>query len=140
MNDPRTSLSIIVPCYNERDTIEALLKAIHESPCRLPKEIIVVDDASTDGTATLIRDKLAGQIAQFLQHDRNRGKGAAIRSGLAAATGDVVIIQDADLEYHPDDYDALLEPILEGKADVVYGSRFLGAGPHRVLYFWHYKG
>lgn len=140
MNDPLTSLSIIVPCYNERDTIEALLKAIHESPCRLPKEIIVVDDASTDGTVTLIRDKLAGQIAQFLQHDRNRGKGAAIRSGLAAATGDVVIIQDADLEYHPDDYDALLEPILEGKADVVYGSRFLGAGPHRVLYFWHYKG
>jgi len=140
MDNTQTSLSIIVPCYNERETIEALLKAIHDSPCRLTKEIIVVDDASVDGTAALIRDKLAGKVAQFLRHDRNRGKGAAIRSGLAAATGDVVIIQDADLEYDPGDYDALVEPILEDKADVVYGSRFLGAGPHRVLYFWHYKG
>jgi len=133
-------LSVIVPCYNERDTIEALLNAIHKSSCKLPKEVIVVDDASSDGTAALIRDRLASKVTQFIEHDVNCGKGAAVRTALAAATGDVVIIQDADLEYDPDDYDALTAPILDDKADVVYGSRFLGGAPHRVLYFWHYKG
>jgi len=135
-----TTLSVIVPCYNERDTIEKLLSAIHGSSCELPKEVIVVDDASTDGTAALIRDELAPQVTHFIEHETNRGKGAAIRSALAAATGEVVIIQDADLEYDPDDYGLLVEPIIEDKADVVYGSRFTGGGPHRVLYFWHYKG
>ncbi|MDZ7839536.1 MAG: glycosyltransferase family 2 protein [Gammaproteobacteria bacterium] len=139
-NNRQQVLTVIIPCYNERDTIETVLNAVHASPCRLHKEIIVVDDASTDGTAALIRDKLTTLIARFIEHDRNRGKGAAIRTALAAATGDLVIIQDADLEYDPDDYDLLVEPILDGKADVVYGSRFLGSGPHRVLYFWHYQG
>jgi glycosyltransferase involved in cell wall biosynthesis len=138
--DKQVTLSIIVPCYNERSTIEAILHAIDESQCRYRKEVIVVDDASTDGTAELLREKLSPRISHFMEHEFNRGKGAAIRTGLAVATGDVVIIQDADLEYDPDDYDALIEPIVDGKADVVYGSRFLGSGPHRVLYFWHYKG
>lgn len=139
-NNNQATLSIIIPCYNERDTIERLLNAVNDSPCRLQKEVIVVDDASTDGTASLVRDQLAPIVSHFIEHDRNRGKGAAIRTGLGAATGDVVIIQDADLEYDPDDYDILLEPILDDKADVVYGSRFSGGGPHRVLYFWHYQG
>lgn len=134
------TLSIIIPCYNERETIEAVLNAVHGSTCRLGKEVIVVDDASTDGTAALIREDLAPQVSYFIEHQTNRGKGAAIRSGLAAATGEVVIIQDADLEYDPNDYGLLVGPILDDNADVVYGSRFLGAGPHRVLYFWHYQG
>lgn len=139
-NNKQTTLSVLIPCYNERDTIEAVLHAVHESSCKVRKEIIVVDDASTDGTAELIRNKLAPQVSRFITHDVNRGKGAAIRTALAAATGDLVIVQDADLEYDPDDYSALIDPILNDKADVVYGSRFLGSGPHRVLYFWHYKG
>jgi glycosyltransferase involved in cell wall biosynthesis len=139
-NKKNVTLSIIVPCYNERDTIERTLRAVHDSSCRLRKEVIVVDDASSDGTTDLIKDKLTRQMTHFVQHETNRGKGAAIRSGLSAVTGDIVIIQDADLEYDPNDYDALVEPILENKADVVYGSRFSGGGPHRVLYFWHYKG
>ncbi len=139
-NNRQKVLSVVIPCYNERDTIETVLNAVHASPCRLQKEIIVVDDASTDGTAALIREKLTALVARFIEHDTNRGKGAAIRTALAVATGDLVIIQDADLEYDPDDYDLLVEPILDDKADVVYGSRFLGGGPHRVLYFWHYQG
>lgn len=141
MDDERKlTLSIIIPCYNERETIEEVLNAVHASSCRLRKEVIVVDDASTDGTAALVREDLASQVTYFVEHEINRGKGAAIRSGLAAATGEVVIIQDADLEYDPNDYGLLVEPILDNNADVVYGSRFLGAGPHRVLYFWHYQG
>ncbi len=134
------TLSIITPCYNERETIEQILNAVHASSCTLKKEVILVDDASTDGTADLVRDKLSSLVTHFVRHEVNRGKGAAIRSGLARATGDIVIIQDADLEYDPDDYSGLIEPILDNKADVVYGSRFSGSGPHRVLYFWHYKG
>lgn len=134
------TLSIITPCYNERETIEQILNAVHASSCTLKKEVILVDDASTDGTADLVRDKLSTLVTHFVEHEMNRGKGAAIRSGLVRATGDIVIIQDADLEYDPDDYSGLIEPILDNKADVVYGSRFSGSGPHRVLYFWHYKG
>jgi glycosyltransferase involved in cell wall biosynthesis len=141
MNENRQPvLSIVIPCFNERETIATLLDAVHASSCRLPREVILVDDASTDGTAELLRGELAGSVTRLIEHEVNRGKGAAVRSGIAAATGDIVIIQDADLEYDPDDYDALVEPILDDKADVVYGSRFSGAGPHRVLYFWHYKG
>ncbi len=139
-DDRQPTLSIIIPCYNERETIEEVLHAVHGSSCRLGKEVIVVDDASTDGTAALVREDLAPQVSHFIEHETNRGKGAAIRSGLAAATGEVVIIQDADLEYDPNDYGLLVDPILDDNADVVYGSRFLGAGPHRVLYFWHYQG
>jgi glycosyltransferase involved in cell wall biosynthesis len=139
MNSKEARLSVIIPCYNERDTIRSILETVHASPCALAKEVIVVDDASTDGTAALIRQELQPLTTHFLEHQVNRGKGAAIRTGLASATGDIVIIQDADLEYDPRDYDVLIEPIINGRADVVYGSRFLGGGPHRVLYFWHYK-
>ncbi|MCX8118566.1 MAG: glycosyltransferase family 2 protein [Desulfobacterota bacterium] len=128
-------LSIIIPVYNEARTILEVLRRVRESP--LEKEIIVVDDGSTDGTATLLLEQ--GRGLKVLHHEKNRGKGAAIRTALPHVTGDIVIIQDADLEYHPSEYPKLIGPILEGMADVVYGSRFLG-GPHRVLYFWHYVG
>lgn len=139
-NNKPSSLSIIIPCFNEKDTIASILEAVRNSPCQLPKEVIVIDDASTDGTGAVIKNGLLPLIAHLVEHPHNRGKGAAIRSGLEHATGDIVIIQDADLEYDPDDYDTLVEPILDDRADVVYGSRFLGGQPHRVLYFWHYKG
>ena len=131
-------LSVVIPVYNERATIETLLKRVHA--VAVDKEIIVVDDGSTDGT----RDLLAGlqtpdgQVRVLLQDD-NRGKGAALRRGFEAARGEVVLVQDADLEYDPADYPQLLAPIERGEADVVFGSRFLG-GPHRVLLFWHYVG
>lgn len=132
-------LSILIPVYNERDTIEQVLKRVEAVPYE--KEIIVVDDASTDGTREILerlsRDN-RNQLRLFL-HRRNRGKGAAIRTAIEQATGDIVIIQDADLEYDPKDYPRLLEPIFDGHADVVFGNRFHG-GPHRVLYFWHYVG
>ena len=132
-------ISIVIPCYNEVRTLEALLQAVRASSIGR-REIIVVDDCSTDGTTELIRDRLAALIDVSIRHEFNRGKGATLRSGLAAATGDVVIVQDADLEYDPAEYPRLLKPIADGKADVVYGSRFLGQDPHRVLYFWHYMG
>jgi len=132
-------LSIVIPVYNERQTVELLLKRVEAVP--YDKEIILVDDASTDGTREIL-ERLAhdhgNQVRLFL-HTRNRGKGAAIRTAIEHVTGDIAIIQDADLEYDPKDYPALLEPILEGHADVVFGNRFHG-GPHRVLYFWHYVG
>ncbi|MEI6415299.1 MAG: glycosyltransferase family 2 protein [Pseudomonadota bacterium] len=132
-------LSVIVPCYNEMATIEALLRAVHASPIQ-DLEVIVVDDCSTDGT----RERLAGDLAPWIQrlilHEKNAGKGAALRSGIAAATGDIVIIQDADLEYDPQEYTEVIQPIREGRADVVYGSRFMGGHPHRVLFFWHRMG
>lgn len=131
-------LSVLVPVYNEQATIEVILDQVRAVPVR--KQIVCVDDRSTDGTwATLERLKALGHIDVLLRHDINRGKGAAIRTALAASTGNVVIVQDADLEYDPADWPSLLEPILDGRADAVFGSRFL-SGPHRVLYYWHSVG
>lgn len=132
-------LSIIIPCYNELHTITRIVNAIRHSPYA-DKEIIIVDDFSTDGTRELLKTELEPQVDKIIYHDGNRGKGSALRSGIQAASGDIVIIQDADLEYDPNEYPAMVEPILTGKADVVYGSRFLGGKPHRVLYFWHRVG
>ena len=132
-------LSIVIPCYNERGTIEAVIDAVRAAPGG-EKEIIVVDDCSRDGSGELLEGPLRAKVDRVLRHPVNRGKGAALRTGIAHATGDIVIIQDADLEYDPQQYPVLIEPILQGKADVVYGSRFLGGGPHRVLYFWHRVG
>jgi glycosyltransferase involved in cell wall biosynthesis len=132
-------LSVVIPCYNESSTIEELIAAVRRAPCE-DKEIIVVDDCSTDGTTEILRERLASRIDKLIHQPVNRGKGAALRAGIAAATGDIVIIQDADLEYDPQQYDMLVAPIVQGKADVVYGSRFVGSQPHRVVYFWHRVG
>src|SRR5919109_3938129 len=131
-------LSVIVPAYNEAGTIETALRRVRSVPLRV--EIIAVNDASTDGTREVL-DQLAqdGLVDRVIHHDANRGKGAAVRTGIGAATGDAVVVQDADLEYDPADLPALVAPISAGKADAVYGSRFQG-GPHRVLYFWHFVG
>ena len=134
------TLSVVVPCYNEVATLESLVDAVEAVPLAVDKEIILVDDGSTDGSRELIRTKLADRVSQVIFHERNQGKGAALRTGFAAAQGSMVIVQDADLEYDPRDYNKLLAPILEGRADVVYGSRFSGGDSHRVLYFWHSIG
>jgi len=132
-------LSIVIPVYNEIKTIEALLAKVLSVELPLKKEIILVDDASTDGTRQFIETVSSNDVLTVL-HENNQGKGAALRSGFKKATGDIVLIQDADLEYNPNEYPKLLKPILEGKADVVYGSRFVGSEAHRVLYFWHMLG
>ena len=132
-------VSIIIPCYNERQTIRTIVDAVLASPIG-EREIIVVDDCSTDGTMEVLQAEIEPLVDKLLYHKTNQGKGAALRTGFAAATGDVVLIQDADLEYDPQEYPILLKPILEKKADVVFGSRFVGSGPHRVVYFWHYMG
>jgi glycosyltransferase involved in cell wall biosynthesis len=135
---PNLLLSVIVPAYNEAATVEIALRRIREVALRL--EVIVVNDASTDGTREILEELAEERLVdQVIHHEKNRGKGAAIRSGIAVATGDVVVVQDADLEYDPQDLPALLLPIRSRQADAVYGSRFQG-GPHRVLYFWHYVG
>ncbi len=129
-------LSVVIPVYNERDTIEEVVRRVRATPWR--KEIIIVDDASTDGTRDILAG-MKGEELRILYHERNQGKGAALRTGFAQTHGDYVLVQDADFEYDPRDYPRLMEPLLDGRADVVYGSRFLG-GPHRVLFFWHRLG
>lgn len=138
-HSPRLKVSVVVPCFNERSTIEQVVHTVRGASID-PVELIVVDDASTDGTRELLRDTLAPLVDQILYHPVNRGKGAAMRTGFAAATGDILLVQDADLEYDPSDYPLLLEPIFSGKADAVFGSRFMGGRPHRVVYFWHMVG
>ncbi len=133
------SLSIVVPCYNEKDFLPTLIEHVIIAPVE-KKQIILVDDASNDGTTEIIRAELASKVDTVIYHEKNQGKGAAIRSGLEHVSGDIVIIQDADLEYDPQEYPRLIAPIVENKADVVYGSRFTGEGPHRVHLFWHYVG
>jgi glycosyltransferase involved in cell wall biosynthesis len=130
-------LSIVIPVYNEEKTLATIIDKVLATPYE--KEIILIDDFSTDGTREILKEYEDRKEFQVLYHNHNQGKGAALRTGFAGATGDVIIIQDADLEYNPEDYGVLLEPILDDRADVVFGSRFLG-GPHRVLFFWHYQG
>jgi glycosyltransferase involved in cell wall biosynthesis len=130
-------LSVVIPVYNEKDTILEVLERVRSAD--LPKEIIIVDDCSTDGTREILRTIPPSPDLKIILLPRNSGKGAALRSGFAAVSGDIVVIQDADLEYDPAEYGNLIQPILANKADVVFGSRFLG-GPHRVLFFWHSVG
>lgn len=133
-------VSVVMPCFNEIRTIETVIQKVLavELPC--DREIIIVDDGSSDGTRDYLRTLTSHDEIKVVFHEVNRGKGAALRTGFAHATGDIITIQDADLEYDPNDYPKLLKPILDGKADVVYGSRFVGGDCHRVLYFWHLVG
>ncbi len=133
------NISVVIPCYNEKATIRAVVDTVKAAPFA-DKEIIIVDDCSRDGTREILKKEIEPLVARILYHDVNQGKGAALRTGIAAATGEIVIIQDADLEYDPNDYPALVDPILRDQADVVFGSRFMGGQPHRVMYFWHRVG
>lgn len=132
-------LSIVIPCYNEAKTIRNIVDRVLAAPVA-DKEIIIVDDCSEDGTRDILRSEIAPLVSQILYHEVNQGKGAALRTGFAAATGDLVVVQDADLEYDPNEYPRLLKPFEDGKADVVFGSRFAGGEAHRVVYFWHMMG
>jgi len=132
-------ISIVIPCFNEIQTIETIIEKVLEVDLAAEREIIIVDDCSVDGTRKYL-ETLQNPNIKVVLHQVNQGKGAALRTGFAHASGDIIIIQDADLEYDPDEYPKLLKPILDGKADVVYGSRFVGGESHRVLYFWHSLG
>lgn len=134
-------LSIIIPAYNEENTIEKLIQRVSEVELpNIEKEIVVVNDCSKDGTLKIVNKIQKHFGLKIISHDKNQGKGAAVKNGLIASTGDIVVIQDADLEYDPREYGVLIAPILNGNADVVFGSRFMGGAPHRVLYFWHSVG
>lgn len=132
-------LSIIIPCFNEVKTIEKVVDAVIACPIA-DKEIIIVDDCSNDGTREILNSNINNKVAQIIFHDKNQGKGAALRTGFNAATGDILIVQDADLEYDPQEIPLVIEPILRGNADVVFGSRFQSGRPHRVVYYWHRVG
>jgi glycosyltransferase involved in cell wall biosynthesis len=136
-------LSVVIPVYNEKKTLFEIIRRVLDSPVPLEREIVLVDDCSRDGTQELypqLPHTFPNARLRVILHKVNQGKGAALRSGFREAQGDIVLVQDADLEYDPADYPKLLQPILDGKADVVYGSRFVGGDAHRVLYFWHYVG
>ncbi|MEK6672592.1 MAG: glycosyltransferase family 2 protein, partial [Nitrospirota bacterium] len=137
-----TKISIVIPVYNEEATIRAVIDKVTSVPLQYEKEIIIVDDYSTDKTKEILQEAIQtnSSALKVIYHNKNKGKGAALKTGFASAGGDIIIIQDADLEYDPVEYPKLIKPILDGKADVVYGSRFSGEGPHRILYFWHYVG
>ncbi|MCE1254202.1 MAG: glycosyltransferase family 2 protein [Anaerolineae bacterium] len=132
-------ISIVIPCYNEINTIRDLFEKVMAAPLPCERELVVVDDCSKDGTRDLLKEYTQAPF-KVVFHEVNQGKGAALRTGFSEASGDIIIIQDADLEYDPNEYGKLLAPILAGKADVVYGSRFIGGESHRVLYFWHSLG
>ncbi len=135
----KMKVSIVIPCYNEKNTIEKIVEAVRNAPIQ-SREIIVVDDCSQDGTQALLKERLFHVVDRIIYQPVNRGKGAALRTGFAAATGDIILVQDADLEYSPEDYPVLLEPLMSDKADAVFGSRFMGGRPHRVFFFWHMVG
>ena len=132
-------LSVVIPCYNEVKTIQDVVIAVKNSSIE-NLEIIIVDDYSTDGTRELLQSEIESQVALVAYHSENLGKGAALNTGFSLVTGDIAIVQDADLEYDPQEYSSMIQPILDGKADVVFGSRFMGANPHRVVYYWHMVG
>lgn len=132
-------LSVVIPVYNEKNTVKTLIERVLQASVQ-PYEIIIVDDGSSDGTREILKNDIKHPLCKVILHERNQGKGASLRTGFSNVTGDVVVVQDADLEYDPKDFSVLLQPILDGKADVVYGSRFTGGAPHRVVFFWHMVG